>query len=233
VNVYKTVKYIAAYIKVLALVILAGVVWSSCKKDGDITIVVPKAALNTINATSNTINVFQNGTRLNNLGSIGTGGKSGYFSVSAGMQTYQIKKADVATPEYLISDLSFALDSGKSYSLFVAGETADKVFKINDTSFDPVDGKAMVRFINTLPGTTNLDVTIGSLSFTNTAFAGPSSFTNINSGTNNLKISQAGSAIPVIDQTITLTAGTFYTIFTTGTLAGTGQDKLTARMVIN
>ena len=225
-------KYITAYIKILTLVILAGIGLSSCKKDGDLAPVIKQAGLNTINASNNAINVYQNGTRLNNLGSIGIGGQSGYFSVAAGIQQYQLKKAGPDSPEYLISDLSLDLDSGKSYSLFVAGETADKVFKIADTSFTPVDGKAMVRFINTLPGTTNLDVTIGSLSFSNTAFKAPSPFTNVNSGANSLKIYQAGSATPIIDQTITLTAGTYYTLFTTGTLTGTGADKLTARMII-
>ena len=225
-------KYITAYIKILTLVILAGIGLSSCKKDGDLAPVIKQAGLNTINASSNTINVYQNGTRLNNLGSIGIGGQSSYFSVAAGIQQYQLKKAGPDSPEYLISDLSLDLDSGKSYSLFVAGETADKVFKITDASFTPVDGKAMVRFINTLPGTTNLDVTIGSLNFSNTAFKAPNPFTNVNSGANSLKIYQAGSATPIIDQTITLTAGTYYTLFTTGTLTGTGADKLTARMII-
>lgn len=224
-------RFIATYIKILTLVILTGIGLTSCKKDGDLAPVVKQAGLNTINASNNAINVYQNGTRLNNLGSIGIGGQSGYFSVVAGIQQYQLKKAGPDSPEYLINDLSLNLDSGKSYSLFVAGETADKVFKITDTSFDPVDGKAMVRFINTLPGTT-LDVTIGSLSFSNTAFKAPSSFTNVNSGANSLKIYQAGSTTPIIDQTITLTAGTYYTLFTTGTLTGTGADKFTARMII-
>ena len=225
-------KYITASLKILVLVIVTGIVLSSCKKDGDVVVVLPKADLNTVNATSYAINVYQNGTRLNNLGSIGIGGKSSYFSVTAGTQQYQIKKADPNNPEYLISDLTMQLDSGKSYSLFVAGDTPDKLFTINDLQPTIAAGQAAIRFVNTLSGTTNLDVTIGSLVLTNTAFKSASDFTNITSGANSLKIYQSGSAAPIIDQTITLSAGTIYTIFTTGTLTGTGDNKLTARMII-
>jgi hypothetical protein len=227
------VKYIAAYIKILVLVILAGIGLSSCKKDGDIAVVFPQAGLNTVNANNYAINVYQNGTRLNNLGSIGTGGQSGYFSVTAGIQQYQIKKAGPDNPDYLISDLPLQLDSGKTYSLFVAGDTPDKLFVINDVVPAAAANQATIRFVNTLPGTTNLDVTIGSQVLTNTAFKSASAFTNITSGANTLKINQAGSSTPLIDQTLTLTAGTIYTVFTTGTLTGVGTDKFTARMIIN
>lgn len=226
-------KYIAAYIKILVLVILAGIGLSSCKKDGDIVVVAPQAGLNTINANNYAINVYQNGTRLNNLGSVGTGGQSGYFSVTAGTQQYQVKKAGPNNPDYLISDLALQLDSGKTYSLFVAGDTPDKLFEIEDVPPTIATGQAAIRFVNTLPGTTNLDVTIGSLNFSNTTFEFASDFTGVNSGANSLKIYQAGSTTPIIDQTITLTAGTIYTVFITGTLTGTGTDKLTARMIIN
>jgi hypothetical protein len=226
------VKHITAYLKILVLVIVTGIVLSSCKKDGDVVVVLPKADLNTVNATNYAINVYQNGTRLNNLGSIGIGGKSSYFSVTAGIQQYQIKKADPNNPEYLISDLPLQLDSGKIYSLFVAGNTPDKLFVVKDTVPAPAANQATIRFVNTLPGTTNLDVTIGAQVLTNTAFQSASDFTNITSGANSFKIYQTGSATPIIDQTITLSTGTIYTIFTTGTITGTGDNKLTARMII-
>ena len=226
-------KYKTAYIKILVLVILTGIGLSSCKKDGDLAIVLPKAGLNTINANNYSINVYQNGTRLNNLGSIGTGGKSGYFSVTAGAQQYQIKKAGPDNPEYLISDLALKVDSGKTYSLFVSGDTPDKLFVVEDKQPTIATGQAAIRFVNTLPGTTNLDVTIGSQVLTNTAFQSASAFTNITSGANSLKIYQAGSATPIIDQIITLNTGIIYTVFTTGTITGTGDNKLTARMIIN
>jgi hypothetical protein len=221
------------HFKILAILVFVGIGLASCKKDGDIVVLLPKAGLNTVNATSYDINVYQNGTRLNNLGSIGVGGKSGYFSVNAGTSQYQIKKAGPNNPDYLISDLALQLDSAKAYSLFVAGDTPDKVFMVNDVEPTVASGQAAIRFANTLPGTTNLDVTIGGTSYPNRVFKSATTFNLVNSGANSLKIYQAGSATPIIDQTITLTAGTIYTIFTTGTLSGTGTDKLTARMIIN
>ncbi len=219
--------------KIIVLLVLTSIVFASCKKDGDIVVVLPKAGLNTVNATNYAINVYQNGTRLNNLGSIGTGGKSGYFAVNAGTQQYQIKKAGPDNPDYLISDLAFQLDSGKAYSLFVAGDTPDKVFMLKDSLPSVAGSQATVRFVNTLSGVNNLDVSIGSDNYSNMAFKSFTAFSGVNSGATSLKIYQSGAATPIIDQTITLAAGTIYTIFTTGTLSGTGTDKLTARMVIN
>lgn len=219
--------------KILALLVFVGIGLLSCKKDGDIVVVLPQAGLNTVNANNYAINVYQNGTRLNNLGSIGTGGKSGYFSVTAGTLQYQIKKASPDNPDYLISDLALQLDSAKTYSLFVAGDTSDKLFMLKDSVPSVPGTMAAIRFVNTLPGTTNLDVTIGTASYPNMAFKSFTEFSGVNSGATSLKVYQSGTATPIIDQTITLTAGTIYTIFTTGTLSGTGADKLTARMVIN
>ena len=219
--------------KILALLVFVGIGLSSCKKDGDIVVVLPQAGLNTVNANNYAINVYQNGTRLNNLGSISTGGKSGYFSVSSGTQQYQIKRAGPDNPDYLISDLALQLDSGKTYSLFVVGDTPDKLFIVNDVVPAGAANQATIRFVNTLPGANNLDVTIGSQVLTNTAFQSASAFTNITSGANSLKIYQAGSATPIIDQIITLNTGIIYTVFTTGTITGTGDNKLTARMIIN
>jgi len=220
-------------IKILVLLVLAGIGLASCKKDGDIVVVLPKAGLNAGNATNYAINVYQNGTRLNNLGSIGTGGQSGYFSVTTGTQQYQIKQAGPNNPEYLISDLALQLDSAKNYSLLLAGDPPDNVFMLKDSLPSVADSQATVRFVNTLPGTINLDINIGTTNYPNKAFGTSTEFSGIASGDYNLRIYQSSPTKLLIDQTITLTAGTIYTIFTTGTLAGTGTDKLTARMVIN
>ena len=181
-------KNIAAYIKILVLVVIASIGLSSCKKDGDIVIVSPQAGLNTVNANNYAINVYQNGTRLNNLGIIGTGGKSGYFSVTAGTQQYQIKKAGPDNPDYLISDLALQLDSGKTYSLFVAGDAPDKVFMLKDSVSSIPSNQAAIRFVNTLPGLTNLDVTISGTSYPNKAFTTSIGFSFVKGGANTLQI---------------------------------------------
>jgi hypothetical protein len=228
----KTVKNIVTYIKILVLVVLTGISLTSCKKNGDIIVPQALTELNTINANSYAINVYQNGTRLNNLGSIGAGGQSTYFAVAAGTQQYQLKRASPDSPDYLM-DFPLSLDPNKKYSLFVAGETADRKVVIEDKRLNSSGTQAMIRFVNTLPGTDNLDVTIGSTSYTNTVFKSDSPYSYINPGDHNLKIYRTGSTTPVIDQNINLSAGTIYTIFTVGTLTGTGANKLTAKMILN
>lgn len=205
---------------------------SSCKSGDDIAPVYKTSALNMVNADVNALNIYQNGTRLNNISAINSGSASGYMSVKAGTQQYQLKIADPNKPDYIISDLTLQLDTLKGYSLFVAGETPDKLFSIAD-SIPTLTTQAAVRFVNTLPGTINLDVTIGSVSFTNTAFKSASPFTFINPGVNAIKIYQAGSSTPIINDVLNLAGGGVYTVFTTGTISGTGSNKLTAKLVLN
>ena len=171
--------------------------------------------------------------RLNNLSGISSGSASGYLRVLYGTQQYQLKKVGADTPDYLFTDYTLTLDTNKTYSLFVAGETPDKLFLANDVPLASSSTQAMVRFVNTLPGSVNLDITIGNVSYTNRPFKSINGFSYISGGITTLKIYQAGSGTPIIDQLITLTGGTIYTIFTTGTLNGTGTDKLTARVTTN
>jgi len=204
----------------------------SCKSGDDIAPVYKTSVLNVVNADVNALNIYQNGTRLNNNSPIGSGSASGYMSVKYGEQKYQLKIADPNKPDYIISDYTLTLDTLKSYSLFVAGETPDKLFLIDDVP--PASStQPAIRFVNTLPGNVNLNVTIGSASFTNVPFKIASGFINVNTGVNAIKIYQAGSATPIVDDVLNLTGGSVYTVFTTGSISGTGSNKLTAKLMLN
>ncbi|MEO8886005.1 MAG: DUF4397 domain-containing protein [Mucilaginibacter sp.] len=219
-------------IRTLLYLFVAAVGLSSCKNSGDIAPVYKTASLNLVNADNNALNVYQNGTRIYNPSPLSPGGTSGYVAVKYGTQQYQLKIASPDKPDYLFTGYTLTLDTLKNYSLFIAGETPDKLFLVEDVK-PAATTQAAIRFVNTLPGTVNLDVTIGSLSFTNSAFKSYSAFTFINAGINAIKIYQSGSATPLVSDVLTLTAGTTYTVFTTGTINGTGTNKLTAKLILN
>ena len=222
--------------KGLIVVLAVAVLFSSCKKSGDLAPVNLTTNLNVVNADANSLNVYQNGNRLYNTSSLSPGSQSGYMAVSAGTQTYEFKIA--GNYNYLFNGYQLKLDTGKSYTLFAAGETADKLFVTTDLApvFSGTNAtyKAQLRYVNASPGTTNLTVTVrDSLTFSNSAFKYASGFAYTGIGTSTIKIYQAGSTTPVFTGVATLAAGTYYTLVTKGTLTGTGGNQLSAVLFIN
>lgn len=223
-------------IRVLVLIIFIAIGAASCKHS-DVAPVKSNTSvgnLNMVNATNNVLNLYQNGTRVNNASVVNPGSVSGYLAVPYGTQKYQLKIAGATNPNYLFDAVELTLDTLKTYSLFVAGETADRLFLKEDVILSPIPNtQAAIRFVNTLSGTTNLDVRIETLNYTNVAFTSATDFTGIAPGPTTIKVYQVGSSTPDISETFTLVAGTIYTVSTTGTLTGTGTDKLTAKLSIN
>src|SRR5262249_40169594 len=111
--------------------VLLAVVFSACKKEGDQF--VDEAStnlLNVINATNDTVNFYQNGTRMNNLSNLVPSRQLGYLSVNVGTQNFQFKKA--FSPDVLVG-APFTIDQTPTYTLFVAGTSADKLFLLKDS----------------------------------------------------------------------------------------------------
>ena len=223
-------------IRVLIFIICVAIGASSCKHS-DVAPVKSNTTvgnLNMVNATNNVLNLYQNGNRVNNASVINPGSVSGYLPVAYGTQKYQLKIAGETNPNYLFDAVELTLDTLKTYSLFAVGETSDKLFLKEDVISSAIpQTQAAIRFVNTLPGTTNLDVKIEALNYTNVSFTTATDFTGIAPGPTTIKVYQAGLSTPDISETFTLVAGTIYTVFTTGTLAGTGTDKLTVKLSIN
>jgi len=172
-------------IKVLSLlliVIIAG--FAACKATGDIAPVLTTTNLNIVNADTNALNFYQNGSRLNQISSLAPSSESGYITVSLPPTPtiYQFKIA--GSSNYLINGYELTLDTFKYHSLFAAGETADKVFLVTDVA--PASGtvtQAAIRFVNASPATTGLTVSFnGGPTFANQAFKSASGFTLIGSG---------------------------------------------------
>lgn len=221
-------------IRVLVIIICLAIGASSCKHSDVAPVTKKYNNLNMVNASTNVLNLYQNGTRINNTSVINPGSVSGYLPVINGTKKYQLKIAGETNSNYLFDGVELTLDSTKLYSLFVAGETPDKLFLKEDVISTAIPNtQAAIRFANTQPGTVNLDVSIGALNYTNLAFKTVTAFTGITPGVNTIKVYQAGSSTPVINETLTLVAGTVYTVFTTGTLTGTGTNKLTAKLSVN
>jgi hypothetical protein len=226
-------------LSLLFLTIITGLL--SCKDKDLVPASSPTTPVNVINATTDTINFYVNGTRQNDLSNIYPSGAIGYLNIATGSQTYQVKKSRTGI---LLFDLPYKLDTSTYYSIFVAGETADKAFLTVDSlsaagaklDSDATSTTCMIRFVNAAPTVGSLNVNVGkgdTVNLTNCAFKYAGSFTQIKQGQKEVKIYLAGSSIPKIDTTLTLTAGSIYTLFTQGKTTGTGTGVFSVSLIIN
>jgi hypothetical protein len=207
------------YIRLLALFVVCVIGFEACNKTNDPPPVVNLAdSLVVVNASADTVNIYKNGTRLNNNSNLYPGGSTLYYYVASGDQSYQVKKPfnpATSTVQTLFS-IPLTLRPHNYYSLFIAGETSDKAFQVIDSlQKDTVAaGKCYVRFINATPSTGNLDLTIGGQKFSNQVFKAQANFTQIDTGTLvPVVIYQSGSATPVVSETYTLQEARAYTFY--------------------
>jgi hypothetical protein len=233
-------------IRVKALFIIAAVAYiiSSCKKNDDAPLVTSTANLNVVNASSDTINFYLNGIRLNNTTSFYPGGSLGYvFAVTSGTQNYQFKRA--GSPNTLFTK-SLTLGANNNYSLYVAGQTANDAFMTQDVLTADTSGNALVRFVNASPDSSPLVIniagipittgtTLDTITFTGVAYQTTTSFKTVKGGyTYNLSVYQASSpSKPKSDTTATLNAGQIYTIYSYGLVSTAGNEGLSTSLIVN
>jgi len=223
------------------VVLLAGLITAflSCKKNNDAPVVSTSIdSLNVVNATANTINLYLNGTRLNNNSNLYPSGSTGYYQVPGGQQAYQVKNIfnPATSVVQTLFSITLPLVPHHYYSLFVAGQTSAQAFTTLDTlQNDTVANQCYVRFVNASPTSGNFDFAVGdTLKFTNTAFKLASGFVSVGvSGLKPLVLYQSGSSTPLISATYSLIAGQSYTFYTQGNLNGTGSSALSLGVTVN
>lgn len=204
----------------------------SCKDKDLPPAAVATTTLNVNNATADTLKYYVNGTRQNNLSAIFVGGSTGYLQVPAGAQNYKFSKSNDGFPTLFTT--SFTLDTGRFYSIFVGGETADKTFLVDDPFAaadaiiipDTLGTQCAIRFVNASPDAGALDFTVDkgdTVSLKNCPFKYASTFLAVNAGTKEIKVYATGTSTPIIDVMLTFSPDQVYTLFTRGSLTGKGN----------
>jgi hypothetical protein len=208
------------------IVVLA---WASCKKADDTAITTPTTLVNFINASSDTLNLYVNGSRLNTLSSTYPLGSSGYIPTPIGEQHYQVKK--YKSPAVLFNLLlPFDVDI---HSLYVTDATPENTFITNDTLITIPVASSLIRFVHTSPQAGNVDVFVGSaVNFKARAFKTATVFLAIKSGDYRIVIKKAGTDQVLSDEIRTLQVGRSYTLFTKAGLSTGGATSNTG-LIIN
>ncbi|HVW98082.1 MAG TPA: DUF4397 domain-containing protein [Mucilaginibacter sp.] len=212
------------------LFIIALTGFFSCKNnDNVLPQEILKGSFKFVNASSNSLNYFLNGTRINSGGSLPPGYATFYFTTPLGQQNFEFKtdgSPDVlfAWPE-LIDSLN--------HTLYITGSTADKAFRTNDTLF--VDtGFVALSFVNAAPDAGSLDVFVGdTLRFSGKEFKSKAAFTPVADGEREIKVFKSGTNTLLADTTFTMNLNHIYTLYSYGQPGGTGNSKFGVGITLN
>ncbi len=229
-------------IKVLFFIAAIATSWTSCKKGDDAPIVSTGQSVAVFfNLSANNINFYINGTRINNTTTYYPGGTLGYVNVTGGLQNYSVKVDGSSTP-FFNKPLEFKTELYDSYSVYVAGQTADDVFYLKDAWFkDTISTHAaqyaQIRFVNASASAGNLKfVKTGkadTTQFDNVAYKTTTNFTSIPIGVRYIGVYRAAyPTAPKID-TVTIAAGKIYTFYAYGTGLSTGNKGIFTGLFTN
>ena len=182
--------------------------------------------LDVINAWSEPFNIYLNGSRLNTTSVIQSGFSTGYLSVPAGPQAYQVKapfNIATSTIQTLFSiTVPTPADVYPNHTLFVTDANLNDAFVTVDNL--PADTATYIRLVNSSPGSGALDMAFGNATpATNIPFKKASEFKLVSitngaspSGQIALKLFNTGTSTPLYIDSVGFTQGS-YTIYTLGT----------------
>src|SRR3569833_1318350 len=224
----------------LFIVCAAFVCFTACQKNNDAP--APRNtstdSLNFINAYSIPVNIYLNGSRLNNTYNLGAGGSSGYYTVPSGQQTYQVKKVFNPATSVVPSLFSYSanLTAHHYYSLFIAGATDSSAFVIQDNLplGDTSSGLCQVCFVIASVDAGNVDFSIGGVVYSDRAFKTGSDFVHVDTaGLSPLILFKAGTTDTLISGHYPLVQGYIYTFYAIGSPVGTGNSALRFGVTVN
>jgi hypothetical protein len=195
----------------------------SCKNNDEVFPPKVSTFFNVVNASTDTLNFYLNGTRQNNGSSINPNAQSFYLTVPDGQQDYQFKKIGATT--ILFSVLLNLKDSANT-SLYIYGGSASQTFTTNDVllTYKAHPDTTQIRFVNVSPDAGSLNVTVGdTVSFNSQAFKSSTAFALTGGGKKEVKIFLAGAVTAKIDTNIVFLPGGIYTLYSKGLLNGKGN----------
>lgn len=216
---------------VIILFIAATAGLASCKNNDD---VFPNAPLNgrfkIVNASSNNINYFLNGTRQNNTGPLGPGGSSFYLATQLGLQNFSFKLD--GSPVVLFNWPETMKDS-INYTLYITGTNADQAFRTTDVLV-PDTVKAKLGFVNAAPDAGDLDIAINdTLRFITSVYKTPKAFLSVPAGSNDIKVYKAGTTTLLKDTTLNTDPNHVYTLYSFGKPGAAGSSRFSVGLTQN
>ena len=197
----------------LSGILIAGVLFTACKKSNFESNNPDVAGLMSFNlAPDKSVILGLSGSQLTNLPLAFTSYTGGYQNIYPGNRTFE--SYDYTTGDSLAST-GFTFEAKKYYSAFVVGSAGTYQNVVVNDNFDSLSGssgKAYIRYVNAINGSSNAAVTItsgGTPANSTAAFASVSAFTAVNPGDVTIAVSE-GSVNA--SRTITVEPKKVYTV---------------------
>ncbi|MGY4536704.1 hypothetical protein ACVW0P_001118 [Mucilaginibacter sp. UYNi724] len=208
---------------------------AACKKFDEAPTKVPTTFLNFINASTDTLNVYVNGSRLNNLSSTYPLGSSGYIQSPLGEQNYQVKR--LGHGEVLFS-VPIKLDSAGVYSFYVNDGTVENSFTTQDTLSTLSNKVSSIRFVHTSPNLGAVDIVITDdakkeVRINKRSFKSSSVYVTVKEGVEKIQVYKAGTPTLLSQEERILQIGRAYTLFTKAGLTDPGNTTPSTGLIIN
>ncbi|MFA6944423.1 MAG: DUF4397 domain-containing protein [Pedobacter sp.] len=220
----------------LAGLVAATMLLSSCSKDNNEVIIEGQVKVMIVNAASGSQaqDFYLDNSKVNTE-AVAYSQSTSYISTGAGNE----RKAEFKNSGSASANFTGYVDltQNENYTFFYTGKAdgsgnSSAVFK--DEKASPSANKAKVRFVNLAEGlaSANLLVTGGIVFASNVAFGSASNFSEVDPGTFALQTVLTTSTSTSVDLgSFTLQAGKIYTIYTSGSLTGSTQSAISAKLL--
>ena len=220
----------------LAGLILLTVLMSACSKNDNEFIIEGEAKVMVVNAASGSEaqDFYIENSKINQE-PLAYSQSTAYVTTDAGdSRKAEFKNSANAT----INFTGYVnLAPNENYTFFYSAKAdgsgnSSSVFQDDKTS--PSSGKAKLRFVNLAEGLTNANLLIvgGATFASNVAFGSASNFSEVDPGTFNMQTVLTSSTSTFVDLgSFTLVAGKIYTIYTSGSLTGSSQTAISAKVI--
>ncbi|MGI4021503.1 MAG: DUF4397 domain-containing protein [Janthinobacterium lividum] len=183
-------------------------------------------------ASSSAINLYYTGNKLNVVPLV-YGNTSGYRNITSGVRDVQVK-ANSSNTLLAAKTIHLVQDSSYSFFVFEANKTMATVIAEDDLSI-PSSGNAKIKFANMSSGLSSADLLIskGPNITSSVSFGTIGSYSELKAGTYNLILRVHGSSATLLDlPNIRLDNGKIYTLWSAGTVNGTGANAVSVQTII-
>ncbi|WP_242926656.1 DUF4397 domain-containing protein [Pontibacter vulgaris] len=226
------------WMKLLLLLVLPALTFTSCDDDDDDGDALPDTAqVMVVHASPDApgVDLLIDNTKVNTA-ALAYPNNTGYLQVQEGNRNIKVNAAGTSTS---VINANLDIDSDKDYTIFAADRLSNiTAVVLEDNLSSPASGKAHVRFVHLSPDAPAVDVAVtnGPVLFSNAAFKSASAFTPVDAGTYNLEVRLAGTNTVVLPlPNVALTSGKIYTVFAKGFVAppSGNNNSLGAEIIVN
>lgn len=144
---------------------------------------------------------------------------SGYLELIPGNKNVKVNAAGTDTT---VIDATVPLMYGSNYSVFAVGFLSgiEPLLVMDDFSVAPGDGMAKVRVLHASPDAPAVDIYVnGAMALADVPFKAISDYLEIGTGHTNFMVKAAGTDTTVINVTVEIMPGKFYTVAAVGALS--------------